>query len=120
MIIKGWVIKGDNRGAKQGYPTANLNRKLAARKIPKGVYACLIKKTNKIFRGVLIYGVPDKNKKSKLEVYFLNLRQNLYHKFITVNIIKKIRPLITFPSKNEFLKQAKKDVKTAERILNNP
>ena len=117
MIIKGKVIKGDQRGRKQGFPTANLNRNLAAKKISKGVYACLINIKSKWSEGILIYGAPDKNNGSKLEVFFLNFRRNVYHRVITVKIIQKIRPLINFKSKNKFLKQAKKDVKKARKIL---
>jgi riboflavin kinase/FMN adenylyltransferase len=93
MIITGRVIRGDKRGAKQGFPTANLNRKLAAGKITKGVYACLVEIKNKKLKGILIYGAPDNENKPKLEVFFLNFRQNIYHRVITVKIIGKIRPL---------------------------
>lgn len=117
MIIRGQVIKGDKRGKKQGFPTANLNRNLAAKKIPKGVYACLVGIKNGWLKGILIYGAPDKNNRPKLEVFFLNFRQNVYHRVITVKIIRKIRPLVNFKSKKQFLKQAKKDVKETKKIL---
>ncbi|MDP2685551.1 MAG: riboflavin kinase, partial [bacterium] len=38
-VIKGKVIHGENIGQKQGYPTANLSRRvLVNKKISKGVY----------------------------------------------------------------------------------
>lgn len=117
MIIRGKVIKGDQRGAKQGFPTANLNRNLAAKKIPTGVYACLVHIKNRWLKGILIYGAPDNNNRPKLEVFFLNFHRNIYHHTVSVKIIKKIRPLANFKSKKEFLRQAKKDVAAAKKIL---
>ncbi len=118
MIIKGKVIKGDQKGARQGFPTANLNPNLA-NDISKGVYAAWASLKNKKCPAILIFGAPDKDNKPKLEVFFLENCQNIYGEIIKVEIIKLIRPLINFETKKSFLKQVDKDINQIQNLLKN-
>jgi len=117
MIISGRVIKGDQKGHKQGFPTANLNPRILKHRFSKGVYACYINFKNKQKKGILIYGAPNIKGEAKLEVFFLKKPLRVYRKNISVVVIKKIRNLKKFHSKNEFFKQVKKDIKAAKKIL---
>lgn len=118
MIIRGKVIKGDQKGKKQGFPTANLNPALA-KNLSRGVSACLAFHKNKICPAILIYGAPDKNNKAKLEVFFLKKCQNIYGQFIKVKKIRKIRALLNFKTKKKFINQAKNDIKKTKTLLKN-
>jgi len=116
-------IKGKGRGKPIGFPTINL-------KIPNdfelndGIYAAKVNIENKIFKGALHYGpVPTFNESEKsLEVYLMGLNnnklENLEEKIIKVEIIKYLRPVIKFKSKEELIRQIKKDVINIKKITN--
>jgi len=115
--IKGKVIRGENIGNKQGYPTANLSgRVLVNKKINKGVYIAETLLNNEKYKSILIIGVPGikKFKKGKVEIYLLNYRGNLYGKSISVQLIKKIRPLVFYQDHNKLLSQIRKDISIAK------
>jgi len=118
MIIQGQVIKGEGRGRKQGLPTANLDPKLA-KDIDEGVYACLAFLKKEKCPAILIFGAPDEKNNPKLEVFFLNNCPDIYGERIKVEIIKKIRPLIKFKTKEELLAQVKQDIKKSKQLLKN-
>jgi len=118
MIIRGRVIRGDQKAAKTGFPTSNLKAELVKNKINKGVYAAQAEYGKKIHQAILVYGAKNKQNKAKLEIFILNFHQNLYKKIIRVRILNKIRSIMEFKNVRELKKQIVKDIKKAKRILN--
>lgn len=121
MKFESTHVKGKGRGKPMGFPTINL-------KIPDGfeledgIYAAKVKIENKIFIGALHYGpVPTFNESEKsLEVFLLgssnNELENLNEKIIKVKIVKYLRPVIKFKSKEELIKQIKEDVRLIKKL----
>ena len=118
MIIRGRVIKGDQKATKTGFPTSNLNAKLVKNKIKKGVYAAQLEYSKKTYQAILVYGALGKKNETKLEIFIFNFRQNLYNKTIKVKILNKVRPIKKFKNTGELKIQIVKDIKKAKRILN--
>ena len=119
-ILRGKVIRGEQIGEKQGYPTANLSRRvLANKKISNGVYVAETKIGNKIYKSLLVVGVPGikKQKVGKVEVYFLKFKGNLYGQQIEVKPLKKIRPLFEYDEHIKLIARIKMDIRMAENYF---
>jgi len=111
--LRGWVIHGECIGATLGYPTANLSRHyFRHHPVPKGVYAAMTKLgTKKLFSAVVV-GVDG-----KLEVHIINWSGNLYGKYLTVELIKKIRALDVYKNDSLLKKQIARDLVVVKKIL---
>jgi len=120
-FVKGRVIRGENIGEKQGYPTANLSPKLLrGKKISKGVYFAIAEVNNKIYPALVIIGVPGFKiqKKGKFEIYFLGLKSNIYRKEVKLKILKKLRNLVITDDRNKIISRIRKDIKEARNFFN--
>ncbi len=115
MKISGIVIKGDRRGRKLGFPTANLKYRGRLH----GVYAVYAYVNGKKYSGSANIGyAPTFGRREKLlEVYIFGFRKDIYGKKIEVEIVKKLRREKKFDSAKELVMQIKKDVRKAEQIL---
>ena len=114
--ISGIVIRGDRRGRKLGFPTANM--KYSGRL--RGIYAVRVRIGKKQYSGAANIGyAPTFNRKTKLlEVYIFGFRKNIVGKKIEVELIKNIRDEKKFDSAAALIKEIKRDVKKAKAILN--
>src|SRR6266576_2532672 len=98
-IFWGKVIAGQKRGKKLGFPTANV-------RLHKKYTAATFIGSAKTF-GETEY---------KAETYILNFNQNLYGKWITIRLFKKLRDNKKFDSEKALVLQMKEDInKVKER-----
>ena len=113
LILWGKIKKGSKRGKLLGFPTANFS---LHKKINQGIYISQTKFLGKIYQSVTFIGNAKTfgEKDIKAETYILNFNKNLYGKFITVKLLKKLRGNKKFKSEKELIKQMKKDVEMAE------
>lgn len=115
-VLKGKVIKGENIGKKQGYPTANLSRRvLIGKNLSPGVYIACATMGRRDYQALVIIGVPSKKdpQQGKVEVFFLDFKGNLYGKYIFVKIFKKIRPLKFYQDHEKLLNRIRRDITVA-------
>ena len=114
--IWGKVRKGDQRGKDLGFPTANIN---LTKNIPEGIYISKIKLENKIFPALTFIGRADtfNSKKKNCETYILDFGKEFYGKWITVNLLKKIRENEKFNSVKELIIEMKKDEQEARKYF---
>lgn len=108
----GKVTKGKGIGTTLGFPTANVvidDEKF----IPKcGVYRSFVIYNNLKYKGILNIGYnPSINPltKPRLEVHILDFNENIYGRFIKIEIYHFIREEIKFSTKEELIYQIKKD-----------
>lgn len=106
--IRGKVRKHNQRGRKLGFPTANIN---LTRKIPEGIYVSITKISEKWRQSITFIGIAKtfNEKKFHAETYILDFNKNIYGKWISIKILKKIRGNKKFKSVTELIKQMKKD-----------
>ncbi len=117
--ILGKVIKGENRGTKLGFPTANIEL-IDNYAIPKiGVY-----KTSTIVDGMIYKSATNigynptfnnDNKALKIETYILNFKGNIYGKTIEVCFKRYIRDDMKFNDVNDLIFQMNLDIKEIEK-----
>jgi riboflavin kinase/FMN adenylyltransferase len=118
--IYGKVEKGRQIGKKIGFPTCNIDIKDYMLAKP-GVYAVKIYQKNKNFplKGIANLGCrPTFNqKKILLEVHIFNFNENLYNKYLTIELINFIRKEKKFKNINQLKKQINLDLKIAKKKL---
>lgn len=102
MNITGIVIHGKGEGGKFGFPTANIEY---TGKLEKGVYRGVIIRGKKTFVAAVIKKDDD-----LLEAHILDFQGDLYGEKIELQIKEKLREIINFKGKEQFLSQAQKDI----------
>lgn len=117
----GRVVKGDGRGKKLGFPTANLKTENNDKLLPAiGIYAVELFIENQKHLGLLSIGRrPTFYERGELvaEVYIYDFNENIYGKYVTVNVIELIRGEEKFSSADELIKRMKIDKKIGLEIL---
>jgi len=121
-IVEGKVIRGDDRGAALGFPTANL--RLPNELIPKeGIYAAradFLKTDGFGTKDCVVYigSRPTFDSKGlSLEVHVFDFDKNLYEKRLRVTLIDWVRGDERFEDEAELSRQIQKDVDKAKAIL---
>jgi len=117
--LEGSVVRGEGRGRKLQYPTANLDvpgRKL----IPgNGVYAVRWKRGLDLTGGLVNIGVRptfDGHRRT-LEIHFFDFHGSLYGRQVRIQFIQKIRDERKFTNGSSLTAQMKKDERAARRLL---
>lgn len=107
--FSGKVVKGEGRGKKLGFHTANLDN--IGLNLNYGVYLAEVKVDNKKYQGILHFG-PQKTFGNKVtaEVYIKDFNSEIYGKRLKVMVIKKIREIKRFKSIDGLVKQIRKDI----------
>lgn len=118
--FSGLVVEGDKRGRTLGFPTANIE--ITENKVVPclGIYAVRILVDNVWHNGVMSIGDRPtfyNNGKTTYEVYIINFDEEIYGKFVVVEVYERIRNEIKFNSVNALIEQMKEDTDKAIKIL---
>jgi len=125
VSVYGTVIKGDARGRRLGYNTANLDLGQEVRP-PFGVYAtiarlgnqCLDSVTNVGYRPTIAQHLPPGVKPDLLiETHLFDFQGDLYGQKIEVLFIEKLRDERRFPDVAALVEQIRRDEARARAIL---
>ena len=119
VSIMGKVVRGDGRGKKFGFPTANMFVQDMVIP-PLGVYAVRVRIGEKILGGMANIGRRPsfkKNDRVHLETHIFNFHRSLYNKEIIVEFVQKIREEKKFNAPEQFIAQLRDDRARALRIL---
>ena len=107
--ISGRVMQGERRGKLMGFPTANIR---LHKVIPEGIYAASVTINGKKYCAATFVGSAKtfKHSQVKVESYIFDFSSDLYGKWITVRLFKKIRDNQKFDSVDELVKQMRDDI----------
>lgn len=112
----GKVREHNRRGKKLGFPTANVN---LTKDIPEGIYISQTKIENVLHKSLTFIGKAKtfNEKKFLAETYILNFNKDIYGKWVSVNLIKKIRNNQKFNSVKDLVQQMRKDEEVARKYF---
>lgn len=115
-IIIGKVRRGKQRGKLLSYPTANIN---IHKKIPQAVYLSYVKLEKQLYPALTFVGSAKtfNEKDAKVETYIFFFNKNIYNKWISIRLLKKIRNNKKFPSAKELIVRLKKDEQIAKKYF---
>ncbi len=119
--LSGKVVKGQQIGAKLGFPTANIEIQDQHKLIPPhGIYAAYVIHEEERFEGMLYIGNRPSLKNfhnRTIEVNIFDFEQDIYGAEISIQLVEKIRDDASFDSMEELSKQLKDDKQKSLQIL---
>lgn len=118
--LEGVVVKGEGRGKKIGYPTANIQASRDLIVPQKGVYV-----TKTIYNGMTYQSVTNiGNNPTFKDTHQLHIETNLfdfdsdiYGEVLDIQFLHKIRDEKKFPTVNDLISQIRADVQEAKKFL---
>ena len=116
--IYGKVEKGEQRGKKLGFSTANIFPEVTLA-LAAGVYVTKIKLANKIYFGVTNAGNKPTfgNNTFTVETFIFDFEDDIYGEYLEVIPLHQLRPETKFSGMEDLKKQIMKDVKSAQKYL---
>lgn len=118
--LEGVVIKGEGRGKKIGYPTANIQVSPDLIVPENGVYVTRTRHQGMTYQSVTNIGFNPTFKEGRMvhiETNIFDFDTDIYGEQLEIEFLKKIRNEIKFPTVNDLIEQIRADVETARSIL---
>ena len=117
--ISGIVVRGEGRGKKLDFPTANISPENQSKLIPgEGVYAvdCLL--GGKKYRGMANIGFkPTFGSRDKtIEVHLFDFSGDIYGDRLALEFLKRLRDEKKFKNEKDLIEQLKKDKKKSYEL----
>jgi riboflavin kinase/FMN adenylyltransferase len=117
--LDGIVVKGDQRGTKIGFPTANLctENELPP---PNGVYASTVKIGDVVYPSITNIGVRptvDSSGRTTIESHIFGFDRNLYGASIQLGFVQRLRDERAFGSLDLLKAQIAADCERARRLF---
>jgi len=118
--IRGEVVAGSGRGAKLGFPTANVNTGAALAMPPQGVYVSRAHIEGVSYPALTNIGVAPTfgGNQRTVEVHIIDYDDDLYGQEISVDLINRLRDEKKFETPEALKKQMAEDVAQGRIILN--
>ena len=116
--IFGKVEKGEQRGKKLGFSTANIFPEVTLA-LASGVYVTKIVLAKKIYFGITNAGNKPTfgNNTFTVETFIFDFEDDIYGEYLEVIPLHQLRPETKFSGIEDLKKQIIKDVKTAQKYL---
>ena len=118
--LRGVVVRGEGRGRRLGFPTANLRIPDARKLIPgEGIYAVRVRLPSGSRDGALHLGRRPTfpGSPATIEVHLLDHDADLYGTELRLDLIERLRDVRPFDSVAELVSHMSRDVRRARRIL---
>jgi len=117
--ISGIVVRGEGRGKKLSFPTANISPENQSKLMPgEAVYAvdCILGKRK--FRGMANIGYKPTfgNRDKTIEIHLFDFSEDIYGERISVEFIKRLRTEKKFRNEQELIEQLIKDKKLSYEL----
>jgi riboflavin kinase / FMN adenylyltransferase len=123
FYVDGVVVRGDGRGRKLGFPTANLT--VRNETLPRlGVYACRVRWEGGPSPWPAVANLGQRPTFGGgglvLEAHLLDFEGDLYDRTGRVEFVERLRAERTFAGPGALLEQIRADVEAARRVLEKP
>lgn len=118
--LEGVVVKGEGRGKKIGFPTANIQVSADLIVPQKGVYV-----TRTIYKGMTYQSVTNignnptfkDGNQLHIETNLFDFNMDIYGELLDIQFLHKLRDERKFPTVNDLIAQIKLDVEAAKKFL---
>jgi riboflavin kinase/FMN adenylyltransferase len=123
FVVRGAVVRGDQRGRELGFPTANVPTDVLVACPADGVYAGWLRRldTGERFPAAISVGTNPTfagERERRVESYVLDRADlELYDVEVEVSFVDRIRGMVRFDSVDELVDMMRQDVARAHRIL---
>ncbi len=119
--VRGPVVRGDQRGRKIGYPTANVDYPGDKLIPPNGIYACWAYLDGEQHKAAVNIGInptftPDK-KSVNVEAYLLDFDREIYGETLELRFVSRLRDELKFDSVEILVGQIGRDVEQTREML---
>jgi riboflavin kinase/FMN adenylyltransferase len=118
--LEGVVIKGEGRGKKIGYPTANIQVSPDLIVPENGVYVTRTRYQGMTYQSVTNIGFNPTFKEGfqvHIETNIFDFDSDIYGEQIEIEFLQKLRNEKKFPTVNDLIDQIRADVETAKKVL---
>lgn len=118
--IRGLVVKGDQRGRRLGFPTANLGGFPPDKLLPpEGIYAVRVIGRQGIHDGALHLGPRPtfQGAAPSVEVHLMDFDGDLYGESLRIDFVEHLRGVVPFDSVEALVSQMQADVDRARAVL---
>lgn len=118
--LEGVVIKGEGRGKKIGFPTANIQVQPDLIVPQNGVYVTRTRYQNMTYQSVTNIGHNPTFKDGhqiNIETNIFDFDTDIYGEKLEIEFIRKIRDERKFPTVNDLIDQIRADVETSRSVL---
>ena len=118
--LEGVVIKGEGRGKKIGYPTANIQVSPDLLVPQNGVYVTRTRYQNMTYQSVTNIGHNPTFKEGRhlhIETNIFDFDSDIYGERLEIEFLKKLRDEKKFPTVNDLINQIRTDVESARKLL---
>jgi riboflavin kinase/FMN adenylyltransferase len=120
FYLEGVVIKGEGRGKKIGYPTANIQVSPDLIIPQKGVYV-----TRTVYEGMTYQSVTNignnptfkDSNQVHIETNLFDFNNDIYGEVLNIEFLHKLRDEKKFPTVNDLITQIKADVEATKKFL---
>jgi riboflavin kinase/FMN adenylyltransferase len=118
--ITGVVSRGEGRGRKLTYPTANIEIEDSRKMLPsRGIYAVRVVLGSRPAPGALYIGTKPTfgGSTESVEVHIIGRRGNLYGRRLEVSFVQRLRDDAEFGDEAALRKAIARDIARARKIL---
>ena len=120
MQFTGKVVRGLGRGRELGFPTANLTVDGGAERLPRGVFAAIVKETETEELSALAnIGTRPTFAEDQLavELHILDYQGDLYDRKLEIALIEKLREERAFAGPGELIAQIREDIHQVRNLF---
>ena len=121
--LSGQVVRGEQKGRKMGFPTANLDIEGQRKLIPQqGAYAVRVKIEGEDSERLGMMNIGHRptfgNKPTTIEVHILDFDGNLYGQRLTISFMHYLRNEHQYDSPEHLAEQLRKDCEEVRKLMN--
>ncbi len=112
--VSGRVVRGERRGYRLGFPTANLRSRNEL--LPPGIFVSDVLFKGRVYSALTNVGTRPTfgEHPRRLEAHLLDYRSKLYGQEIRVRFLKRLRNERIFPDEHALVAQMKRDLSAAQ------
>jgi riboflavin kinase/FMN adenylyltransferase len=120
---EGVVVRGDDRGAALGFPTANVEVDASLAHPPRGVYACTAAVDDVLYTAAVNVGVNptfggvEGATPLRVEAYLLDFDGDLYGRNLRIAFLERLRDEERFAGPDELIAQIEQDVEATRKLV---